>query len=141
MTYDSLNDVAHNHDLPGNMHSVARDFEPGPIEIWYAKNPTFMDDFQPSPENLHQSHVCLGSIRGPLNRETVWAGDKKSTLNEGDLERIFLIMQGEIWSPNAEARNLIRARGLQHTSMSVGDCVKHGENIWMVANFGWKKIS
>lgn len=31
-------------------------------------------------------------------------------------------MQGEIWSPNGEANELIRSKGLFHTSMSVGDC-------------------
>jgi len=30
-------------------------------------------------------------------------------------------MQGEIWSPNGEARPLIESLGLSHTSMSVGD--------------------
>lgn len=129
-TYESLNDASKNYDLP---NSLRVDFEPGPVEIWYAKNPTFVDGMSPHVENLFQSHVCLGRVA----RVTTNVGD----LTETELERIFWMMQGEIWSAKGEARNLIRARGLYHTSMSVGDCVKHGENIWMVANFGWKKIS
>jgi hypothetical protein len=40
-------------------------------------------------------------------------------------EDVFFKMQGENWSPNGEARDLIRAKGLKHTSMSVGDVCMH----------------
>jgi hypothetical protein len=40
------------------------------------------------------------------------------------LEDVFVAMQGEVWSPNGEARPLIKSLGLHHTSMSVGDFIE-----------------
>jgi len=40
------------------------------------------------------------------------------------LEDVFFQMQGEIWSPNGEARFLITSLGLRHTSMMTGDLVQ-----------------
>lgn len=40
-------------------------------------------------------------------------------------EQTFHWMQGEVWSPNAEAREVIsNADGIRHTSMSMGDIVQ-----------------
>jgi hypothetical protein len=46
---------------------------------------------------------------------------KVRSVEADNLEAVFAGMQGEVWSPNGEARGLIRSLGLQHTSMSVGD--------------------
>lgn len=40
-----------------------------------------------------------------------------------DLQNLYVFMQGENWSPNGEARDLIKGLGLKHTSMSVGDII------------------
>jgi hypothetical protein len=64
-------------------------------------------------------------------------------LEIGDcLEKVFYRMQGEVWSPNGEAKDLIMSLGVQHTSMSTGDIVRDNDtgNIWRVEDFGWKKI-
>ena len=39
----------------------------------------------------------------------------------GSKNDAFHTFQGEVWSPKGEARFLIQALGLSHTSMSVGD--------------------
>lgn len=59
-----------------------------------------------------------------------------------DANALFFYMQGENWSPNGEARELIRSKGLQHTSMSVGDAfLDHSTNeMFMVDRFGFKKL-
>lgn len=44
-----------------------------------------------------------------------------------DLEDVYMRMQGEVWSPNGEARDLIESKNLGHTSMSVGDIIKDKE--------------
>jgi len=36
-------------------------------------------------------------------------------------EEAFQLMQAEQWSPNGEAKNLIRRKKLNHTSFSLGD--------------------
>jgi len=39
------------------------------------------------------------------------------------LEEVYCEMQAENWSPNGEARELIKSLGLSHTSMMLGDIV------------------
>jgi hypothetical protein len=59
-----------------------------------------------------------------------------------DLDDLFVKMQGECWSPNGEAYSLIERKGLQHTSMSVGD-IAVDQGTWetfIVDRFGFKLI-
>lgn|SRR5262245_15168156 len=60
-----------------------------------------------------------------------------------DLEQLYMAMQGERWSPKGEARPLIRMKGLQHTSMSVGDVAVDQDtwDAWMVERFGFTKLT
>lgn len=72
--------------------------------VFYKNHPTFNEDDQPlSNENFSENWTIVKSIlaKGP--------------------DDVFMKMQGENWSPKGEARDLIRALGLRHTSMSVGD--------------------
>jgi len=81
-------------------------------------------DVQPRLRTLSDTHTKLGTF----------AAD--------NMEKLFAQMQGEVWSPNGEARNLIRGLGLRHTSMSVGDVVHNvstGE-YHVVANYGFDKL-
>ncbi len=58
-----------------------------------------------------------------------------------DMDQAFMKMQAEIWSPNGEARSLIKKLGLQHTSMSVGDVLQDEKGEYhLVQMFGFKKI-
>lgn len=56
-----------------------------------------------------------------------------------DLEDVFYQMQGENWSPNGEARELILSKGLHHTSMSVGDIIFNTglKEYFLVASVGF----
>lgn len=113
----------------------------GKTEIWYMKPEQFRNlsmglDFLkkyqgredmempqvPTTKTLKNTHILLGKIK------------------ETDKENIFRMMQGENWSPFGEARNLIRSKGLKHTSMSVGDVVKIGSSAFMVDTYGFKKL-
>ena len=48
-------------------------------------------------------------------------------------------MQAEHWSPNGEARPLLRRLGLSHTSMSVGDVIRDGDGTyWECLDLGWR---
>jgi hypothetical protein len=50
-------------------------------------------------------------------------------------------MQAELWSPNGEARPLIYAKGLQHTSMSIGDViVDEMGKTFVVASIGFREV-
>lgn len=54
---------------------------------------------------------------------------------------VFRMMQGEVWSPDGEARPLIESLHLSHTSMSIGDIVKHSSgDCWLCVERGWSHI-
>jgi hypothetical protein len=54
------------------------------------------------------------------------------------LDEVYSLMQGEVWSPQGEARPLIQALHLSHTSLSMGDVVRdaHGR-AWVCDVVGW----
>lgn len=95
--------------------------------VYYMKPDHFrtfiFGDVRPTVDTLDDTHVFLRVVKAE------------------SLEEVFWRMQGEIWSPNGEARELIMSKGLQHTSMSVGDVVKDPEGEYhVVANVGFKKL-
>jgi hypothetical protein len=101
------------------------------FQVWYMKPEWFREGGfgkLPDPANLEATHVLLKSIE-------VEAGTPNPR------EYVFHQMQGEIWSPAGEARALIESKGLQHTSMSVGDVIvtESGEK-HVVAGFGFKQL-
>jgi hypothetical protein len=51
------------------------------------------------------------------------------------------MMQGENWSPQGEARDMVSNSNTGHTSMSVGDIMKVGSTYLMVDRFGFHDIS
>jgi hypothetical protein len=82
-------------------------------------------------ELVPHTHRCVALI---------WTSDdedKQETLN-----RIYHWFQAENWSANGEARPLIKALRLAHTSMSIGDIIEHiaANRFWIVADFGFTEI-
>jgi len=84
----------------------------GETEVYYLNDPdcTFLLNREACLEkvdvnNLDKTHIKVGDV--PF----------------ADPEEVFMKMQGEMWSPRGEARADIRAKGLKHTSMSMGDIV------------------
>ena len=88
-------------------------------EIWYQKN--FKPTAEYKKENLQETHVLLGVV---------------DSVNKED---IFQTMQGEVWSPTGEAKDLILSKELRHTSMSVGDAIKIGNTVWYCKGMAWEK--
>lgn len=64
------------------------------------------------------------------------------TLAADDLEDVYHKMQGEVWSPNGEASELIKELGLDHTSMSMGDIAycHESHDYYYCSWIGWDKI-
>lgn len=122
--YEDLNDAAKYDERLAD----------GDTMIWYMKPEVFRDfamgyrwlskkgKLPETPYDIQDTHVMLG------------------TIVETDKETIFSLMQGQKWSPNGEARKLIKGLGLKHTSMSVGDIIQIGLNMYMVDSFGFKLI-
>jgi hypothetical protein len=102
----------------------------GPTEIWYWKEGNGRDfmmgvkwlagrGVEVTKDSLASTHVKIGSIA------------------ETDPEKVYAMMQGENWSPQGEARDIIGKSGTGHTSMSVGDALVIGGKIQMVDRFGF----
>ena len=95
--------------------SVAYSIEalrPGNTQVYYvnpqgpgSRDLRFFGPSKVDARHIDQDYVLLGRVASV------------------DPEEIFTALQGEIWSPKGEARDLIRGLHLDHTSMSVGDMV------------------
>src|SRR5262245_55915818 len=70
----------------------------------------------PSQSALAETHVFLREIEA-MSHEQVW-----------------MKQQAESWSPNGEARALILEKGLQHTSMSIGDVIEDEDGFFVVVD-------
>lgn len=98
------------------------------FQVWYMKPDWFRSTagslrYEPTPNTLAKTHVYLKDIEA-TGTEAAWVA-----------------MQGENWSPNGEARDLIREKGLRHTSMSVGDVlVDTDSNVHLVKSMGFKNL-
>jgi len=94
--------------------------------VWYMRPEWFRSGLmgeKPDAANLTATHVHL--------MEQV----------AGSLGGLFHNMQGEVWSPNGEARELIQSKGLQHTSMSVGDvAIAPDGSVHLCARIGWEQL-
>ena len=105
----------------------------GNTEIWYANNKFSRDagmgfdlldkhGLLTNPKELGLTHVFIGGIR------------------ESNPGRVMRMMQGEVWSPEGEARSMIRRKGLDHTSMSVGDVIRVGGKTIFIDRGGFKEL-
>lgn len=122
--YKSLNDAAEIDPM----------LSPGNTEVWYVKNDFYRDfcmgyDFVEKhcaglfdPTNLSKTHVLVGKVTSIVEKEY-----------------LFDILQGEFWSPEGEAREMIGALDT-HTSMSVGDVVVQNGIVFIVDNFGFNAV-
>lgn len=119
--YNSLNDAA----------KISPDLAKGSTKIWYAKSTRDLGmgydwcakkGCLPDLKDLKKTHVLLGEVKCTSK------------------EKIFGLLQGEIWSPNGEAHNLIDKSGTKHTSMSVGDIVEMDGKVYMADMRGFREI-
>ncbi len=124
LAYKTLNDAA-------AKYQKLADLGKGSTKIWYAKETRDLGmgfdwckkkKCLPDPKNLKKTHVLLGSIKGT------------------NPDSIFYLMQGEIWSPQGEAYDLIGKSGASHTSMSVGDVVETNGKVYIVDRDGFEEI-
>ena len=85
------------------------------LEVWYQRDMHFHGfttgsdpDFVMPREELKRTHVMIGCVAHADGRLP-------------NFERMWMDLQGEMYSPNGEARELILMHGIHHTSMSTGD--------------------
>lgn len=111
-TYRTLNDAP------------IEELKRGHTQIWYQKpiKERMFTTEEIDPDNLRATHTLLGTV----------ACD--------DVDRLFHVLQGDVWSPNGEARELIESLGLKHTSMSVGDVIVVGYQTLVCDDVGFKRL-
>lgn len=132
--WSTLNDAAQLVAQRGPTYATA--LAEGDCEVWYARSSRDLGmgyDFckehglLPKAGKLTDTHVLLGKVDADAN-----------------MSRIFEALQGECWSPNGEARSLIRKLELSHTSMSVGDVIviadRDGRRTFMVDGNGFAEL-
>ena len=96
--------------------------------IYYRKDPSFSLD-----EHLNVQDVFMQRTHALV----------LPAVEAKHIDHVFQMMQGEFWSPNGQAHELIENLDLKHTSMSVGDVVLDLETgIFHQADMaGWKVVS
>ncbi len=106
------------------------------VEIWYARLYSFLimvisKDNVFNPDKIGDTHDLLGTLKSLSGIESGGADE---------LATLYRNLQGEIWSPKGEASDLIRSKGLSHTSMSVGDIIRFKNGtMYMVSPIGWDR--
>lgn len=125
MKYRSLHQAARNMAVVEDGGGSLEHYEAGGTQIWYMKPSWFRKGItggKPNPNSLGATHTRLGSVL------------------ETDLEVIFMMMQGKVWSPNCEASEMLRKMDIGHTSMSVGDVVVVDDKIYLAAAIGFEEL-
>lgn len=103
--------------------------------VWYSRRDSFRD-FSMGAEFLREQGVALPTLETLENTHV-----RVGALGETDPDRIFVMMQGEVWSPLGQARTFLRSIGSGHTSMSVGDVIQIGNALYMVETVGFERIA
>lgn len=83
--------------------------------------------------NIQSTHVELGRIDCPLGQ--------KGKARQQWLKAVFAAMQSSKWSPSGEARSFLQKRRLTHASMSVGDAIQIGSELYFVSLNGFTPVS
>jgi hypothetical protein len=114
---------------------INRMFAAGNCKIWYMRPDFTMNGMMgfrwmrehgvlPDIKSLEKTHILLGEIIG-----------------SSGFEYMYVHLQGETYSPNGEARDLIQGKGLSHTSMSMGDIFESNGSFYMVDSLGFKQLT
>ena len=103
----------------------------GLAEVWYKRQPTFRSDPDLRIDNLEATHVHVHNVQ--VNAEAGAWGDELGT--------VYHMMQGEVWSSSLQARQILRRRGVGHTSLSIGDVViMPNDKVWECTEGGWRAV-
>lgn len=129
--YNNLNDAAERHGLP--------ELGVGPTEVYYLRMGDPIGAGGDRCGILAQFGLGEGRPWHPTASQFLRLWKKVGSIACTDKERIFGLMQGEVWSPNGEARIMVRRDRLDHTSMSVGDMICIDGTYWICRATGWEE--
>ncbi|ENV5902190.1 hypothetical protein ACFKA9_002695 [Vibrio parahaemolyticus] len=122
-------------DLPGIQRLITKGGEK--VKIYYRKNRDNLGldlgmglDFVKKHHSLPDTEELLKTHYGLLCEIQTQIA----------VEGLFCSFQGESYSPEGEAAPFIKAQGLFHTSMSVGDIIKYGDTYYFVDSYGMTEM-
>lgn len=96
--------------------------EPGTWSAWYCLQPTFRPNDSLTAGNLATTHGHVANISMPA----------------GNADDIYRALQAENWRPGPAKIEQLRAAGINHASLSVGDvAVSPSGHVWECADLGW----
>lgn len=114
--------------------------EIGTTEIWYWKDIEYSFKVNRCYEEEDEDEILDEKIKPYLPktlRELQQTHEKLGTTTLKGADEIFFELQGERWSPNGEARDFIKQKGLIHTSFSVGDIIKMNKHLFICLPIEW----
>lgn len=83
--------------------------------------------------SIQSTHVEVGRVHCPAAKGGAKARNQW-------LKALFSAMQASCWTPDGEARTLMLKRGLSHASMSIGDIVQVGTDIYIAGLDSFVKV-
>ena len=99
------------------------------FHVYYARRPTFHAGGELGTPPLTAAVLRLSHV---------WLFE----IEAAGLDDAFRRMQGENWSPQGKARELLQALGLRHTSVSVGDVLRDEQGTyWECLEQGWRALA
>ncbi len=109
-------------------------YAPGDVEVYYMR-----------PELFHKlingPYACVkGDVASPTLATLDATHIKLGTISERSIGKAWCDLQGDFWSPMGQANGLLDAKGLRHTSMSVGDVFVIDGRIIMVDGCGFAEV-
>jgi len=117
-------------------------------KVWYMKNQEFRDfntgldflmrEFPDKVESMRAGNLKATHTLVIVNSKILDVQDNRP--EEEVLEEIYMEMQGESWSPNGEAKWLLKSLDIGHTSMSIGDIVETENGVYIVDVYGFSKM-
>lgn len=105
------------------------------ITVWYSSRDSFPDFLFYGDFGGMNPTIRLGKTHVPI----VECYLEKCQSDHDYLQvcaKICHLMQGEMWSPNGEAQQLIKNSDTAHTSMSAGDIIQVGERYFIFQHMG-----
>mmetsp|Transcript_8635 Transcript_8635/g.24061 ORF Transcript_8635/g.24061 Transcript_8635/m.24061 type:complete len:375 (-) Transcript_8635:387-1511(-) len=81
--------------------------------------------------NIQSTHVEVGQVHCP---------PQSVKLRSAWLQTLFVSMQAANWNPDGEARSLLLKQRLTHASMSIGDAVQIGTDLYVAGITGFVQI-
>ena len=116
-----------------SLNDAGEAFSPGDTQIWFYKN-EYAQNFNRGYQNLAQN---ANKVPKEIEKTHILVGK----IAETNLNKIYSLMQSEIWNPNGDGNDLISRLGIGHSDMTTGDMIVIDNKIIMVDTKGFVDLA